>query len=116
MQQTNTLEQSAAKVLNMTEGAVKPDTTVNTTIEELNPSAGTNTMHIEGDQVLLTQERLTVGVNMQQAKDMFEAKFGVDSKTRTKKQWQALVEQYGIETVMKTEKLSKRAVKDKIRL
>lgn len=111
----NTIEQAAAKVLSISDTTNKPDTPINTTIDELNPSAGTNTMHIEGDKVLLTQERLTIGVNMQQAKDMFEAKFGVDKDTRTKKQWQALVKQYGMEQVCKTESLSKRAVKDKIR-
>jgi hypothetical protein len=114
-EQTNTIEQAAAKVLSISDTTNKPDTTINTTIEELNPKAGANTVHIEGDKVLLTQERLTVGVNMQQAKDMFEAKFGVDKDTRTKKQWKALVKQYGMETVCKQDGLSKRAVKDKLK-
>lgn len=40
----------------------------------------------------------------------FEKAFGKDSNTRNAKQWQALVNQYGIETVMATEKMTKEEV------
>lgn len=83
------------------------------TLSDFNPSAGTNTLAIEGEEVVIHQERLQVGVNMQLAQDSFEQRFGVDQIARTKKQWQNLVDQYGMETVVKMEGMSKRAVKDK---
>lgn len=58
-------------------------------------------------------DKINIGLSRQKAQELFEAHFGVDSKTRTRKQWKALVKQYGFDTVMGTEKMTKAQVKAK---
>lgn len=48
-------------------------------------------------------------------KKVFEETFGVDTQSRTVKQWKNLVTKYGIQKVMKLEKMTKRQVKDKMK-
>lgn len=46
-------------------------------------------------------------------KDKFEKAFGVDTASRTPKQWQNLVRVYGLDTVCKQEKMTKDQVTNK---
>jgi hypothetical protein len=50
---------------------------------------------------------------MVKTKDSFEKAFGVNSHTRSPKQWGNLVRVYGIQTVMTTEKMTEEEVREK---
>lgn len=48
------------------------------------------------------------------AKNSFEKAFGVNSATRSPQQWTRLVNTYGYETVMKTEKMTREEIEIKM--
>lgn len=52
----------------------------------------------------------------QKVKQKFESTYGVDQKTRTSKQWNNLVNLYGIEVVAKKENMSVSQVKKKMKI
>jgi len=52
---------------------------------------------------------------MIKTKDSFEKAFGVNSATRSPRQWTRLVNTYGYETVMKTEKMTREEVERKMK-
>lgn len=55
---------------------------------------------------MVTHNVVQVGLSKEQTQKLFEARFGVDTATRTGKQWCALVQTYTIEVVMKTENMT----------
>lgn len=60
-----------------------------------------------------TGEVIRIGLSKEKMQEIFENQFGVDSQTRTRKQWKNLVKQYGYDTVALTEKMTKAEVKAK---
>lgn len=48
-------------------------------------------------------------------KTAFEKMFGIDQTSRTPDQWRNLVGQYGMEQVKKTEKMTEKQIKKKMR-
>lgn len=58
-------------------------------------------------------DKIHIGLTQQKAKELFEAQFGVDHATRTRKQWKALVKQYGTVQVCKIENMTVKEVKAK---
>jgi hypothetical protein len=58
-------------------------------------------------------ELIRVGLSEKQAMASFEAKFGVDQISRTRKQWKALVNQYGYPTCIAKENMTKAQIKAK---
>lgn len=56
---------------------------------------------------------ISIGLGAEKTKEMFENQFGTDQKTRSRKQWKALVNTYGYPTVMEKENMSKAQVKAK---
>lgn len=57
--------------------------------------------------------KIAVGLSKEKVQELFEAKFGKDKQSRTRKQWRALVDQYGYETVARTDKMTVKEVKAK---
>lgn len=60
-----------------------------------------------------TPDKIAIGLSQDKAKELFESQFGADKASRTRKQWKALVKQYGYPTVMKIDSMSKIEVKAK---
>lgn len=58
-------------------------------------------------------EKVGIALSKEKTQELFEAKFGKDSESRTRKQWKALVNQYGYPTVMEKERMTKAQVKSK---
>ena len=58
---------------------------------------------------------LTSQEKMETVKEAFEKRFGVDSKTRTKKQWKELINAYGLRTVARSEKTDPKSLKRKLK-
>lgn len=56
---------------------------------------------------------IQIGLSEAKAKKLFEAQFGKDKVTRTRRQWKNLVKIYGMETVMETDNMNKTQVKAK---
>lgn len=57
--------------------------------------------------------KISIAMTAEATQQLFEQRFGKDQATRTKKQWKNLVDQYGYDTVMQTEKMTKAQVKAK---
>lgn len=56
---------------------------------------------------------IAVGLSEEKAQELFENQFGVDQESRTRKQWKALVKQYGYPTVVEKENMTKAQIKAK---
>ena len=56
---------------------------------------------------------IKIALTEKQAMAAFEAKFGVNQISRTRKQWKALVNQYGFTTCIEKEGMTKAQIKAK---
>lgn len=63
------------------------------------------------EQVIAAQKVLYGKASLPEVQREFEKAFGIDQVRRTPKQWKNLVRVYGIQTVMKIEKMTESAVK-----
>lgn len=68
-------------------------------------------MSTQSDFDRIQHQLLTNPAALKNAKDKFEKAFGLNSNTRTKKQWQNLVRVYGIALVCEKEGLTEAEVK-----
>lgn len=59
------------------------------------------------------ESKIQIGLSIEKAKELFENQFGIDQRTRTRKQWKALVKQYGYGNVMIKEKMTRAQIKAK---
>lgn len=59
------------------------------------------------------EDKIGIGLSENKAKELFEAHFGKDTATRSRKQWKALIKQYGYEQVIQIEGMNKAQVKSK---
>lgn len=63
------------------------------------------------EQVIAAQKILYSKASLPEVQREFEKSFGIDQVRRSKVQWQNLVRVYGMETVMKIEKMSETAIR-----
>jgi hypothetical protein len=58
-------------------------------------------------------QNIAVGLSAEKVQELFEQRFGKDRATRTRKQWKALVKQYGIRKVSEIDGMTEKEVKAK---
>lgn len=56
---------------------------------------------------------VAVALSPDKVQELFEKQFGKDQATRTRRQWKALVKQYGMKTVMGKENMNEAEIKGK---